>query len=143
MKDLKSDVWLPSFWFFMYSTAHGYPDFPNKVTKRKYYDFVQNMPLFCPNSTIQKKLMYILDSFPVTPYLDNKDSFTYWIHFIHNKLDYELGNEEHTYYQHLDNYYNNYLPKSYKISEKFGVQKKHIIIVFLVIFAFFIVYYTK
>jgi hypothetical protein len=143
MKDLKSDIWLPSFWFFMYSTAHGYPEFPNKITKRKYYDFVQNLPLFCPNMDVQKRLVRILDIFPVTPYLDSRDSFTYWIHFVQNKIDSELGNEEHTYFQHLDNYYNSYLPKTYKLSEKFGIQKKHIVLGILTVLAIFIFYYTK
>ena len=143
MKNLKSDIWLPSFWFFLYSTAHGYPEYPNAVTKRKFYDFIQNLPLFCPNTEVQKILLQVLDSFPVTPYLDNRDSFTYWVHFVNNKIDYELGNDEHTYYQHLDMYYNAYLPKKYKLSEKMGLQKKHIILVILAIFGLFILYHTK
>lgn len=143
MKELKSDVWLPSFWFFMYSTAHNYPDYPNKVLKRKYYDFVQNLPLFCPNGDIQKRFTRLLDMFPVTPYLDNRDSFTYWVHFMQNKLDHELGNDERTYFQHLDEYYHAYLPKSYSLSEKFGIQKKHIVVGVLVILACFVLYHTK
>ena len=143
MKDLKSDVWLPSFWFFMYSTAHAYPDTPNKITKRKYYEFIQNLPLFCPNTDIQKRLLRILDIFPVTPYLDTRDSFTYWVHFVQNKMDNELGNDEHTYFQHLDIYYNTYLPKPFKLSEKFGIQKKHIVLGILAVLAIFIFYYTK
>lgn len=143
MKDLKSNIWLPSFWFFLYSTAHGYPEYPNKITRRKYYDFVQNLPLFCPNVDVQKRLIRLLDLFPVTPYLDSRDSFTYWIHFVQNKMDNELGNEERTYFQHLDNYYNTYLPKTYKLSEKFGIQKKHIILGILAVLAIFIFYHTK
>ena len=51
MKELDPTVWLPHFWFFLYSTAHCYPDTPNSVTKRKYYDFVLNLPLYFPNAT--------------------------------------------------------------------------------------------
>jgi hypothetical protein len=143
MKDLNPEIWLPHFWFFMYSCAHNYPEYPNKVTKRKYYDFISNLPLFCPNEEIQKKIINYLDVFPVTAYLDTKDSFTYWVHFIHNKMNKDLGNEEQTYYKHLDEYYANYLPKSYKLSEKIGVQKKHIVIVILFILFGFIIYHTK
>lgn len=143
MKDLEPNVWLPHFWFFMYSCAHNYPETPNKVTKRKYYDFISNLPLFCPEENVQKKIIHYLDVFPVTPYLDSRDSFTYWIHFIQNKLDKDLGNEERTYFKHLDEYYMHYLPKSYTLSEKLGIQKKHIILFLLFVFMIFIVYYTK
>ena len=91
MKDLNPEIWLPHFWFFMYSCAHNYPEYPNKVTKRKYYDFISNLPLFCPNEEIQKKIINYLDVFPVTAYLDTKDSFTYWVHFIHNKMNKDLA----------------------------------------------------
>jgi hypothetical protein len=143
MKNLDPQIWLPSFWFFLYSTAHGYPDYPNKVTKRKYYDFVQNLPLFCPNVEMQNRFIQVLDTFPVTPYLDSRDSFTYWVHFVHNKIDRDLGNEEHSYFTHLDQYYHAYLPKTYKMSEKFGIQKKHVVMGLLFILACFIVYHTK
>jgi hypothetical protein len=51
--------------------------------------------------------------FPVTPYLGNKDSFTYWVHCMQNKLNHELGQDDpKTYLQHLDDYYNEYLPQA-------------------------------
>ena len=143
MKDLNTDVWMPHFWFFLYSTAHGYPDFPNKIIKRKYYDFVQNLPLFCPNGDIQNRFSRLLDTFPVTPYLDNRDSFTYWVHFVQNKLHLEIGKEEQTYFQHLDEYYHSFFLFFYKLSEKLGIQKRHIIIGLLAILAGFILYHTK
>jgi len=138
MKNLSPEVWLHHFWFFLYTVAHSYPDFPNVVTKRKYYDFIQNLPLYCPHTEIQKRFIAVLDAFPVTPYLDSKDSFTYWVHFINNKIDYGLGLEEHTYLDHLDKYYNEYLPKSYTFSEKLGIQKTHIVLGFIAICACFI-----
>lgn len=143
MKNLNPEIWLPSFWFFLYSTAHGYPEHPNAVSKRKYYDFVLNIPLFCPDAEMQKRFIRVLDLFPVTPYLDNRSAFTYWVHFIQNKIELEMGGEEKTYFQHLDTYYHSYLPKTYKLSEKFGIQKKHIVWAVLCILACFILYYTK
>jgi hypothetical protein len=143
MKNLSPDVWLHHFWFFLYSAAHTYPEYPNTVTRRKYYDFVQNLPLFCPDSGIQSKFIRLLDAFPVTPYLQNTDSFTYWVHFINNKMDYELGLEEHTYLDHLDIYYNAYQPKEYSLSEKMGMQKNHVVLAFIAAFAVFIIMGTK
>ena len=43
------EVWEPNFWFFFHTIAHSYPAIPNSVTKRKYYDFIQNIPLFIRN----------------------------------------------------------------------------------------------
>ena len=143
MKNLSPDVWLRPFWFFLYSVAHTYPEHPNAVTRRKYYDFVQNLPLYCPDSGIQAKFIRLLDAFPVTPYLQNTDSFTYWVHFVNNKMDYELGLEEHTYLDHLDNYYNEYQPKEYSLSEKLGVRKNHVVLGFIAVLAFFIIIGTK
>jgi hypothetical protein len=143
MKDLNPDIWFPHIWFFLYTVAHSYPEFPNAVTKRKYYDFILNFPLYIPHQEMRKIFIRTLDAFPVTPYLDNKDSFTYWVHFINNKVDYELGKEEHNYLEHLDNYYNHYLPQSYSLSQKLGIQKKHIVLGFIAICAVFILMATK
>lgn len=143
MKNLSPDVWFHHFWFFLYSVAHTYPEHPNIVTKRKYYDFIQNIPLYCPHTEIQKKFIRVLDSFPVTPYLDRKDSFTYWVHFINNKIDYELGLEEHTYLEHLDKYYNEYLPTSYSLSQRLRLKKSHIVLGIIAVCAFLILIGTK
>ena len=85
------DVWGPHYWFFMHTIAHSYPESPNAVTKRKYYDLIQNMPLFIPVSDIGNKFSSLLDKYPVTPYLDSRESFIRWVHFVHNKVNVSLG----------------------------------------------------
>jgi hypothetical protein len=49
----------------------SYPDNVNAVTKRKYYDFIINLPIFIPNSVIGNKFSEFLSKYPVSPYLDN------------------------------------------------------------------------
>ena len=44
--NLDSKVWGPHYWFVLYSIAITYPNTPNNVTKKKYYEFIQNLPLF-------------------------------------------------------------------------------------------------
>lgn len=127
MRNLNVDVWLPHFWFFLYSVAHSYPDHPTKIIKRKYYDFVQNLPLYFPHATIRNQFSHILDAFPVTPYLDNQDSFTYWVHFIHNKLHKELGLTEDSYMNHLDHFYDHFKPKPIRLSENVRIRKKFLV----------------
>jgi hypothetical protein len=67
-----------------------YPHHPNAVTKKKYYEFIQNLPLFLPVEEISGEFSKLIDKYPITPYLDNRDSFVRWMHFIHNKINEKL-----------------------------------------------------
>jgi hypothetical protein len=142
MKDLAEgldpDIWMPNLWFFLRTTAHTYPDNPNKIIKRKYYDFIQNIPLFIPHTEWRKKFSDILDSFPITPYLANRESFFFWIHFVENRMNKSMGKEEYSLLDHMDQYYKEYLPKEILISRKIGIQKKYIILAFIFICISFI-----
>ena len=83
---LHPSVWGPHYWFTLHTIAIAYPQYPNEVTKKKYYDFIQNLPLFIPIENIGNTFSKMLDKYPVTPYLDSRDSFMKWVHFIHNKI---------------------------------------------------------
>jgi hypothetical protein len=72
-----------------------------------------------------------LDSFPISPYLANRDSFFFWIHFVENRMNKIMGKPEYTLLQHMDNYYREYLPKEIILSRKFGIQKKYIVLGFI------------
>lgn len=93
-KKFDPHVWGPHYWFFLHTVAHTYPLVPNAVTKRKYYDLIQNMPLFLPDPEMGNRFSTLLDLYPVSPYLDSRDSFIRWVHFIHNKVNVALGEEE-------------------------------------------------
>ena len=91
---LKSKIWGPYYWFVLTTIAISYPIKPNNITKKKYYEFIQNLPLFLPNKNISDKFAEILDKYPVTPYLDSRETFTRWIHFIHNRINTILGKKQ-------------------------------------------------
>jgi pyruvate-formate lyase-activating enzyme len=133
------DVWGPHYWFFLHTVAESYPKNPNDVTKRKYYDFIQNMPLFIPIEEMGNKFSEMLDRYPVSPYLDNRDSFVRWVHFIHNKFNVLLGKQEITLPQALDNYRNEYKPKPVYLSEKLNL-KKHYIHLAVILACVFLIY---
>jgi hypothetical protein len=40
-----------------------------------------------PDSRIGNKFSELLDKYPITPYLDSRDSFIKWVHFIHNRVN--------------------------------------------------------
>ena len=84
---LEPKVWGPHYWFFLHTIAMSYPHRPNSVTKKKYYDFIQNIPLFIPVESFSTRFSNLLDEYPVSPYLDSRDSFIRWMWFIHNKIN--------------------------------------------------------
>ena len=132
-------VWGPHYWFFLMTIALSYPESPNSVTKRKYYDFILNLPLFIPNAEIGNKFSGLLDKYPVSPYLDTRESFVKWVHFIHNKVNLITGKEEISYQTALDDYLREYLPKPIYLSEKIKVNKYYIFITFMML-CFILIY---
>ena len=131
-------VWGPHYWFFIHTIAHSYPKYPNAVSKRKYYDLIQNMPIFIPESEMGNKFSVLLDKYPVTPYLDNRDSFIRWTHFIHNKYNELLGKEEISLYAGIDKYLDEYRQKPIILSEVIRIKSYFIYLVFILICIFII-----
>ena len=56
--------------------------------------------------------MELLDKYPVTPYLEDREGFMKWNHFIQNKVNNALGLPEKTTAESLQDYYNEYKPRS-------------------------------
>ena len=116
MTNFDPEVWGPHYWFVIFTMALTYPENVTKVTKKKYYDFIQNLPLFIPCDECGKHFAKLLDKYPVSPYLDSKDSFIRWVHFIHNRLNEELDPPKPiiNLKQALERYYKHYEGKKEK-----------------------------
>ena len=136
-----ASVWGPHYWFFLHTIAHSYPEHPNAVTKRKYYDLIQNMPIFIPEPEMGNKFSVLLDKYPVTPYLDKRDSFIRWMHFIHNKYNELLGKDEIALYEGIDLYLNEYHPKPIVLTNTLRIKSYIIHLVFILICLFLIYLY--
>ena len=132
-------IWGPHFWFFLMTIALAYPESPNSVTKRKYYDFILNLPLFIPNTEIGNRFSELLDKYPVSPYLDTRESFVKWVHFIHNKVNVMIGKEEISYQTALEDYLSEYVPKPIYLSDKIKMNKYYIFVVFMML-CFILIY---
>jgi hypothetical protein len=117
-------VWGPHFWFILMTMAVSYPLKANEVTQKKYYDFITNLPLFIPHPQIGNKFSSLIDKYPVSPYLEGKDSFLKWVHFIHNKINIQIGKDEITMTEALDAYYDMYKPKEIVLREQIKYRKK-------------------
>jgi len=124
MPALDPNVWGPHFWFFLHTIALSYPHRPNEVTKKKYYEFIQNLPIFIPVEEIGSDFLKILDEYPITAYLDSRDSFIRWMHFVHNKINEKLEKPKITLNDFYFNYYEEYKPKDIKFREYYKLKEK-------------------
>ena len=121
---LDPKVWGPHYWFFLHTLAMTYPHHPNTITKKKYYELIQNLPLFLPVEEISSEFSKLIDKYPVSPYLDNRDSLVRWMHFIHNKINVKLEKPEITLNEFFVKYYNNYKSKNDELIEYYKLKSK-------------------
>tara|TARA_Y100000389_G_scaffold138571_1_gene136313 strand:- start:991 stop:1422 length:432 start_codon:yes stop_codon:yes gene_type:complete len=136
---LDPKVWGPHYWFVLHTIALSYPVTPNDVSKKKYYDFIQNLPLFLPIEEIGNTFSKFLDKYPVTPYLESRESFIRWMNFIHNKINIALELPELTLSEAMRDYYEHYKPKAVKDDVERNRREKIIFsvcIIFILIMTF-------
>lgn len=140
MMDAK--IWGPHYWFFMMTVALTYPDYPNAVAKRKYYDFFMNLPLFIPDEKMGNKFSNMLDNYPVTPYLSCKDSLTRWVIFIHNKYNEMLGVPGISRDEAFEAYYAQYMPKPIYLHEKTKINRYYLHAAFILVCVMLVFVYS-
>lgn len=140
---LDPKVWGPHYWFVLHTIAISYPKYPNKVIKKKMYDFIQNLPLFLPIEEIGNNFSKFLNKYPVTPYLDSRKSLMRWVHFIHNKINISLNKPEITFEKSIAKYYEHYKPIEIKLKEIKVYQEKKMffIVLFLLLITISILIY--
>ena len=123
---LDPKIWGPHYWFFIHTVAMTYPIRPNAVTKKKYYEFIQNLPLFIPVENISGEFSKLIDKYPVTPYLDNRESLIRWTHFIHNKINQKLEKPQISLSEFYVQYYEEYKSQNVKMVEYYKLREKAI-----------------
>lgn len=104
-------IWSPHLWFTLTSLSFSYPKNPSDSFKKKYYSLFHNLPFFYPYDKFDKHFSKILKTYPISPYLDSKQSLIKWINFVRNKTNaiYELPIMTESEY--LKEYYDNYADK--------------------------------
>ena len=140
---LNHNVWLPHLKFTLQTIAISYPKHPNEVSIKKYYDFIQNLPVFLPMNPIGNNFLDLLDKYPVTPYLSSRMSFMKWVNFIFNKINKQLKKEEIDFYEDLEKYYEEYKPKEMKNKEIAKTRKKYIESGIFILLTLTIIYFYK
>ena len=103
---LDPNIWGPHYWFFLHTLA------------------IQNLPLFIPIESIGSDFIKLLDEYPVTAYLDNRESLIKWMHFIHNKINEKLEKPKISINEFYLRYYEEYKPKDIKMKEHYRWREK-------------------
>lgn len=112
--DYDPDVWGPHYWFVLFTIAVTYPVIATEKDKKHYYNFIQDFPMFLPGEPYSNKFADMINKYPVTPYLDSRESMIQWVHFIHNRFNVLLGKKAITLEDALYEYNLNYRkPASY------------------------------
>ena len=124
MTNLDPNIWGPHYWFFLHTISMTYPNRPNSVTKKKYYELIHNMPTFIPVEKMSSDFSKLLDLYPITPYLDTRESVIRWIWFIHNKINSKLDKPQITLNDFYIKYYEEYKPKNIKLIEQYKLREK-------------------
>jgi hypothetical protein len=138
---LDPKVWGPHYWFFLHTVAMCYPHRPNTITKKKYYEFIHTIPMFIPIENIASHFSQLLDQYPVSPYLDSRDAFIRWMHFMHNKINQRLEKPSISLSKFYENYYEQYKPNDLKMREYYRMRSKIIYFVLVIIFIGVIYYF--
>ena len=137
-------VWGPHYWFVLHTIARIYPEKPTTTMQKKYYQFIQNFPLFIPDPKMANKFIEILDAYPVSSYLDSRYSLMRWMNFIHNKVNINLNLPEQTLDDSLKNYYELYRDEKILINNEIISKKKLLYITILIsLFTLSIFIYKK
>ena len=137
---LDPEIWGPHYWFILHTIAITYPYTPNEVIKKKYYELYQNLPLFLPIEEIGNHFSVLLDMYPVTPYLDSRQSLMRWTHFIHNRVNESLRKPTLSFEEAMTHYYEHYKPKQVKDIIQLKRREKYVFLGFTAVLIGMILY---
>jgi Erv1 / Alr family len=123
-RPLDPTVWGPPFWFFLHTIALHYPLRPSTVQQKKMYEFFQTFPAFLPDPEMGEYFERLMSEYPLTPYLDDRDSLVRWVHFIHNKINARLDKPALPLSGFYELYYEKYKPPAQRFTEHLVLYKK-------------------
>ena len=84
-------VWGPHAWFFLHSVTLSYPNNPTETDKKQMYDFFMSLSNILPCLDCMKHFKDHLNKYPITPFLDSKDSLVSWLIILHNMVNVSTG----------------------------------------------------
>lgn len=140
---LDASVWGPHYWFFLHTLALKYPLRPNAATKKRYYELITNFYMFIPVDSMGTAFLKLLDEYPLTPYLDSRESLVRWVHFIHNKVNARLEKPKISLSAFYETYYEKYKPSQERSNEFRALINKILYLIIVIFFVSAIIYFYE
>jgi len=139
---LVPQVWGPSYWDFLHTSIFQYPETPTNGVKKIYYNMITNFGVFLPGEKTHSFYNDLLNTYPVTPYLDNKSSLIKWGWFFHNKVNEKLNKKTISMEDFYKQYYNAHKNYTIKINIKWLRTVQNVVIYVMVISVLLFISYT-
>jgi len=137
------EVWGPHYWFVIHSVAFGYPDHPSAIQRKISHRFIAHLPELIPNHKIGNEFSNLLELYPVTPYLDRKEDFVKWTHFIHNRINEKIDKPQVSLSEHYRIFEEAYRPKQSQFQTLLKRKSKLVYIIFIILIALLVVYLRR
>ena len=80
--------------------------------------------MFIPVEEHASYFSNLINEYPISPYLDNRDSFIRWTHFIHNKINERLEKPKISLSEFYISYYDAYKSKEVAFGEYYRLKEK-------------------
>jgi len=111
MTELKTEIWCRKYWYVAITIALSYPLNPTENIKKKYYDLYQNIFLFLPANDDIRPFYHYIETYPITPYLDSRESLLDWLFYVYGKIHDDLGIKRKTRADLMNDYEKTYIPE--------------------------------
>jgi hypothetical protein len=78
--------WRDTLWQYLMTVVSSYPDAPSQILKKKMYIFISDLPSMVPDPEFRRRYTTKLGDFPVSPYLDSRESLSRWLNFFRKRI---------------------------------------------------------
>jgi hypothetical protein len=103
---MDTKIWGPPFWFTLHTISLNYPLKPSYIDKQHHSLFFQSLKNTLPCVICRNHYSEFLNSNPIGPYLDNRNTLIEWVLKCHNNVN-KINNKKQYSKGELINYYNN------------------------------------
>lgn len=104
--NINPKIWGPYFWETIHFTAYGYPENPNELDKKTYYDFYSNIMKVLPCDKCTNSAQQLFKKSNINNSLGSKKDLIKWTYLFHTSVNNELGKKSPTLEEFMHNFTN-------------------------------------
>ena len=92
---MKTTKWGPPGWTFLHTIVHNYPENPSPLDKCNYKLFFTQCEHVLPCKYCRISFNQYIKEIPIDDYLESRESVSYWLYMIHNKVNDKLRKQNY------------------------------------------------